>query len=28
VLFFGLGGAALLTAAGSLVYRRKVLRDR
>ncbi len=28
VLLFGIGGAALLAGAGSLVYRRRVLRDR
>jgi hypothetical protein len=28
VLLFGIGGAALLAGAGSLVYRRRVMRDR
>jgi hypothetical protein len=28
VLLFGVGGAALLAGAGSLVYRRRVMRDR
>ncbi len=28
ILLFGLGGAALLAGAGSLAYRRRVMRDR